>query len=185
MDYSKVNMTLSGERIKKYCKEHHITSYDLAAILGYNGRNEVSACWNGKKLLKAKHYKTLSLEWGIREEYLLGIDNYKTINEMIESFSEKRAIANDILYIFLEKNGYKISETDYVYSFANGTIEKKTNKYNHVNYCKVYGIESRYGEKGYITEFRIKNLRDDFFTLLGSSILPLDLVESQVKYNDL
>lgn len=62
---------------------------DLADLLHLAGRDKISKCWNGKAILDNESYIILSKEWGIRFEYLAGIDDYKTLEDLKDSIPKK------------------------------------------------------------------------------------------------
>lgn len=174
---NKANLKKSGNVIRKYCKEHNIKQIEFANIIGYTGRSEASQCWNGVRLLKLEKYKLLSKEWNLRIEYLLGIDDYPTISDLLEYTKTDHDKTLEIIYLFLESHGYKISNTNYV--SCNGYYYELDNnqKYNHWEYKKVLEVTSPNNKKCFINQDQIYNLVGDFFSLFKRRLIPCEIAK--------
>ena len=182
-DYSKVNITESGKRIREYCKEHGIKQQDLASLIGYTGRNEVSACWNGERLLKPKYYEKMGKELGLRINWLLAFDDFPTTKDYLEYIQSKHDEKYNNACMFLSSQGYEISETDFVLFNGVQYINKtKLPKHcNHFEYDDVLEITSPNGEKSFIIKHQLYNLISDFFTLFEKRLVPRNVIESIIK----
>ena len=175
-----LRITISGQRIKKEAKSRKITQEELANILGYAGRNEISACYNGKRFLSHECYETLSKLWDIRIEYLLGIDDYRTLNDFLDSTNSKARHIQEMTHYFLKAHGYLIEETDYLYSnehYYKETDNYLLDKYNEWSFDNVLEVTNNLGEKYYITEKDLNDLIVDFFMLFERRLAPCDAVK--------
>lgn len=186
MDFSKINYTKeqmikSGNRIRSYCKANKITQYDLMALLEYKCRNVISDCWNGEKMLKPHKYEILSKEWGLRIEYLLGIDDYPTIENYLDEQMKEYDATKKATYMLLLSYGYEIKETNYIYS--NDYYYKKNDnnlndKYKEWTFIDVLEVTTPNGEKTYIRKDQLNNLVGDFFAILQRRLIPCDIVKT-------
>lgn len=77
------------ERMRAEMKRNHQTDQDVADIL-YICRQQYSKILNGHYKLVPEHLKKLLSIWGVRESYLLGIDSFRTEEEMWNKRSEAR-----------------------------------------------------------------------------------------------
>ena len=77
------------ERIRAEMKRNHQTDQDIADIL-YITRQQYSRIINGKYQLMPEHLKKMLSVWGVRENYLLGVDSFRSENEIWKKRSEER-----------------------------------------------------------------------------------------------
>ena len=178
MYFFKGNSTLSGERIRKYCEEHHITQWDLAEILGFKGRNEVSNCWNGIPFKKENKYEILSKEWNMRKEYLMGIDDYPT--DKAKNLLLPHKEYKDLIFELLSHNGYSIKETNYVISLNHVYDITKENPENELYTSSVWEI-TKDNNTRIILDKDIYNLINDFIALLETRIKPHGYLDARIN----
>lgn len=88
------------ERIRAEMKRNHQTDQDMADIL-YITRQQYSRIINGKYNLVPEHLKKLASIWKVRENYLLGIDSFRTNDDLLKekdaSNSEIRNAVDELL----------------------------------------------------------------------------------------
>ena len=77
------------ERMRAEMKRNHQTDQDIADIL-FISRQQYSRIINGKYNLAPEHLKKLLSVWGVRENYLLGIDSFRSEEDMWDKRSEAR-----------------------------------------------------------------------------------------------
>ena len=82
--------SIMKERIRAEMKRNHQTDQDMADML-YITRQQYSRIINGKYQLAPEHLKKLLSTWGVRENYLLGIDSVRSDEEMWNAKDESRS----------------------------------------------------------------------------------------------
>lgn len=90
-----------GERLISEMKTRKIKRFDLIDLIGYEPNVQTISRWRtGESPLPDDVARTLSDVWGIRIEYLQGIDDYKTDDE------RNKAMRADDLFAFRECLAY-------------------------------------------------------------------------------
>lgn len=74
----------SGKRLKNEAHKRGWTNEKMAEFLSYSSPKQISPFYSGKSKLSDDRYAKLAKEWGLREEYLKGDDDWKTDAEMLE-----------------------------------------------------------------------------------------------------
>lgn len=113
------NLKLHGERIREERKKRGLTQEKLMEKLGYSPeyRNTLSSCENGKSFANALFYKSLSEFFNVRIDYLLGISDFKSLEDC-KSYVDTREdtkyySCEEYLSTFFNLFDYKIEYSNY------------------------------------------------------------------------
>lgn len=80
---------LSGSRIKDEMTLRHLHRKDIREMLHYANDTQISPILQGRQPLTELQAETLAKAWGIRKEYLLGLDECQTEDDLIaKEFSD-------------------------------------------------------------------------------------------------
>lgn len=96
-----------GKRFKQLAKENGMTRDKLSEIIGYVPTH-ISRLWSGKNTIPDDVAQILAKTFGVRKEYILCIDDFRTIEEMIEGLDN---INHDVLLkqlAYLETLGLEV-----------------------------------------------------------------------------
>lgn len=74
-----------GKRVKEEAQKRKITTQEMADILGYSDRTQVSKMYSGARKFSKDQLELLADMWGIRKEYLIGTSAYRNDNEEEEA----------------------------------------------------------------------------------------------------
>lgn len=74
----------TGKRLKNEAHARGWTNEKMAEFLSYSSPKQISPFYSGKSKLSDDRYSMLAKAWGLREEYLKGIDDWKTDDEMLQ-----------------------------------------------------------------------------------------------------
>lgn len=176
MDFSKCDITKSAKRIKEQRKKHGIkTQYEFQELVDYGSRNEISKVENGKMFFSEDRYDKLSRAWGVRKEYLVGMDDYETESEMIKAKLKKFMNDQDLVFALLSSRGYDVEDINSILALNRifdassmplpksydmfGTYIFKVTKDDHVSV---------------LLQNDLFELLDDFFALLDKRLKPYD-----------
>lgn len=138
---SKEYMLLCGERLKKcreaagYTQEELINKIMLLPENRGKERNEkhISSVENGRRPLSIEYARLISKVLNVREEYLLGKDDFKNGSEEAASYTQKWSERHSCIKFLIQSMGYVeeyASQLRYRQLFVssadtNETIEKK------------------------------------------------------------
>lgn len=73
---------LSAQRLKEERKRLKLTQFQFCEYLHYSSAKSISLLENGKMPLSERDAATIAAALGIREQYLLGRDNFRTFEDM-------------------------------------------------------------------------------------------------------
>lgn len=77
-------ITNYGSRIKAEARSHGLKNDAMAEILHYSWGKTVSDIYSGKRKLTEDRLNTLTKLWGVRKNYLRGIDDWRTDADMLK-----------------------------------------------------------------------------------------------------
>ena len=92
---------VSGERVKSVLKEAGIKQRELAEKLHFTP-NYINQIVQGKRNLTVPLAEEISALTGVRKEYLLGYDDFKTVKEAVARSKEYLTVADDGVDLYLE-----------------------------------------------------------------------------------
>lgn len=107
------NVTLSGKRLKQEAKNRKIKNSQMADLLNYENEKSISAIYGGRQRLTQEKIDILVKEWGIRENYIKGIDDWRTVEDMEESVKASNIREYNIIRSYLETIGLSLLPTVY------------------------------------------------------------------------
>lgn len=85
-----------GQRLKATAKSKNMSNKDMAALLSYNSGQEISMLYTGKThFIESDRLDKLASYFGLRHEYILALDKYKTEEE--QEFALKDCLRTDDL----------------------------------------------------------------------------------------
>ena len=85
MKYTQEKITAIGKRLKYEAKKRGLSNQDVADLIGYSSGKQISPIYSGKKTLSEDQVSILCKAWGLRKEYLLCLDDWKTDSEVMEN----------------------------------------------------------------------------------------------------
>lgn len=97
-----------GKRLKELAREHHYKNSQMMSFLGYENEKTVSALYSGRQKIKSDHIKDLANLFGVRENYLLCVDDWKTEDDMISKIHIKDIEEYRIKIDYLRSLGLQI-----------------------------------------------------------------------------
>lgn len=107
-----------GEKVRQVMREHHCTQAQLAEELNCS-ENHVSMIVRGKRNLTVENAKKISKLFCVRFEWLLGFDEYKTIEQRISAITKKKYSRRDSIHDLISLHGYEVNVEKVL------TVEKK------------------------------------------------------------
>lgn len=111
-DVQKERDQLSGKRLKEEAHIRGWSNRQVADKAGYNTRTGdriISMIYGGKRRMSDGGFEKLSKAWGVRESYLRGFDNYKTVEEIYNSSDALREKKYQIQLSYLKTIGIELS----------------------------------------------------------------------------
>ena len=131
----------SGERVKLVMKENHCTQAQLAEKLDCS-ENHISMIVRGKRNLTVKKAKIISKLFGVRLEWLLGFDEYKTAWDQMQSITHERDEIRALITQLMQLHGYDITTKEFPVDVKRLTPEERK-AYHEKPYKQIkYVIES-------------------------------------------
>lgn len=100
-----------GQRIKQNAKRNGFSNQDVADILHYSDRHQISDFYSGKKKFRDDQIKTLATAWSVRPEYLKGIDDWETADEMLSADAARKLTEYTAILDYLKTLGLYLSPT--------------------------------------------------------------------------
>lgn len=99
-----------GDRLKKCREKQHITQEKLAKKSNYS-KTHISYIENGRRCMSAEAAQTFSSILGVRQKYLLGIDNFETSEDYLSFLGNSENI-NRCISDICSENGYLLWEIE-------------------------------------------------------------------------
>lgn len=180
MEKFDINIEKSTDRIKTYCKNRKIKQIELANIIGYSSRNEVSKVLNGRGKFYYHQYETLAEYFNCRVDFILGISDFETdleyhknwlaeIKEQFNKIDNIELLLEPILELYgksLEKTDISF-ETTIKFSKTESTESGKkivhmSDEYNNNTDLLLYK-DSQKNISGFITRENLMNSIQLFF----------------------
>ena len=90
-----------GERVRLVMKEHHCTQEHLAEQVGCVS-NLISMIVTGKRNLSLKMAKKIAKVFNVRPEWLLGLDDFKTVRDRQQSIMQEANLITGATHIIIE-----------------------------------------------------------------------------------
>lgn len=120
----------SAENLKKWMQNNKISNRKLAEVLDLDHENTVSYWKNGKRAIDNFYIEKISSIYGVRKEFLLGIDSYET--ECIKNYAllksdyDSWGIYDLFINQFIDScETYDCIETDEIIGYINSTNARK------------------------------------------------------------
>lgn len=102
---------LSGKRLKEEAHSRNWSNRKVADVTGYStpsGDRIISMIYGGKRKMSDFGFKKLAEAWNIREEYLRGLDSFKTEQDIYNTVSAKESEKFQIQVAYLKTIGITI-----------------------------------------------------------------------------
>ena len=112
------------DRIRAEMKRHNQKDQDIADIL-YITRQQYSRIINGKYQLMPEHLNKMVSIWGVRENYLLGIDAVRSEEDMMKKRDESRSAMSKAERDFLKAIGINVEWCELVHFRISEIIKDK------------------------------------------------------------
>lgn len=99
-----------GKRLKEEAKRHNEKNVTMAYILSYKNANTISEFYSGNRKLSDDRYEILCKRWGVRKEYLMCEDEWRTAEDMLIGISIKDIESFRLSIKYIESLGYRVRD---------------------------------------------------------------------------
>lgn len=103
-----VDITSCGQRVKHEAQNKGYTNQDIADLLHYSSSKQISPFYSGRQQFSDGQLEILSNALGVRKNYLLCMDNYRTDNDVIEGETELLKSKYQYTFSFLRSIGFVV-----------------------------------------------------------------------------
>lgn len=146
---------IRGEHLKALLSRHHMAHQDLAEKIGYS-KEHISYVVNGKRNLTEDMADSIIQKVfpTVRKEYLLGIDEYETLQDVqsakdarikasLDRIFEDGDIVIEFLHFIARSKGYnmKFRPSPTICEDENGTMIVTVNGGDNTPYCALIGAD--------------------------------------------
>lgn len=98
-----------GQRIKKVAKKNGFNGRAVADLLHYESEKTISKIYSGNYNLKDEHFHALAKAFHVREEYLKGLDDWETEQEMYTAIHQHNKDEYSAIIGYLKTLGLTLS----------------------------------------------------------------------------
>lgn len=100
---------LIGQRLKAEAKKRHYTNQMMADLIGYAWDKQITPIYNGTRTLKEDQAVKIAKAFGLRVEYVKGIDDWETDEDMMKYAKQEDSKSFKACKAYLETIGLEFS----------------------------------------------------------------------------